>query len=102
MINSLHHGQLRFHHVARKCIVGYDPGCPYRLGEAISQQFCQGLDQGDTHLWKVLRLDAVLDVLLAELGHDFRQQFNVRAEHIERRVDHLDQIRGVRDESTRL
>lgn len=57
------------------------------------------MQQGFSHDGEHFRLDAVADVLFAQFGEDFGQEFNVGAEHVEGRVEHLDEVGGVHEES---
>jgi len=98
---ALGRARQRLDHVLAEGLVGFLP-CLLDVGGHVALEVLpQGDEQGFSHDGEHLRLDSVRDVFGSELQHDLGQELNVRTQHVQRSVEHLNQVRGVHQEPLR-
>jgi hypothetical protein len=89
-------------HVLRESLVCLDPGFLDGFGKVVLQGRFECVYQRIAHDGKHLRLDTVTHVLDSELGHNLGQQLDIGTQHVQGRVDHLNKVSGVHDETLAL
>jgi hypothetical protein len=72
------------------------------LASMVNQALLQRPQETASHDEKHARCNAVSDVLRAKFQHDFLQHLCIRSEHVERCIDHFNQVSSVRSKTFRL
>jgi hypothetical protein len=86
-------------HVLRKRLVGLDPGVSDVIGKVFLQGRLECVDQSVAHDGKHLRLHTIAHVLDSEFSHNLGQQLDIGAQHVQGRVDHLNKVGSVHNET---
>jgi hypothetical protein len=86
-------------HVLRESLVGLDPGLSDVIGKVVLQGRLQCVDQSVAHDGKHLRLDTIAHVLDSKFSHNLGQQLDIGAQHVQGRVDHLNKVGSVHNET---
>jgi hypothetical protein len=86
-------------HVLRESRIDLDPGFLDVICKVVLQGRLECVHQSVAHDGKHLRLNAVTHMLDSELGHNLGQQLDIGTQHVQGRVDHLNEVSGVHDET---
>ena len=94
--------QLCLDHVLLDSLVGFYPSLARCLVKIVAENLFEREDDGISHGLKHGRLDTVSYMLDTEFRKNFRQQFGIRAEKIQGRIQHLHHVAGMHGEALRL
>jgi hypothetical protein len=86
-------------HVLRERTVRHQPGFLDGFSKVSFQGRLECVHQRISHDREHLRLDTITHVLGSKLGHDLGQQFDIGTQHVQGRVEHLNKVRCVHDET---